>query len=220
MRKIDKDLSLATEYKAWIDAINAKGDDHPQYNSSKGKYYNDIIANLLWVQLGLCAYTEAYLMNPERVDPSKWVNGQIDTIEFFGQLEHFDSDLKPTKGWEWSNFFIVHSDINVKRKGTKKVIHIPKPDTGEYNPFDYLEYDFKTQYFKPKSSLAFAKKQQIVTDINTLGLNFSSIVDYRKKSLLPIIEAVRLGQKSLTEARAGLQEFYTAFEMSIKALGL
>ena len=85
MQKIDKGQLLATNYKAWIDAINARSAAHPEYNSSKNKYYNDIVANLLWVQRGLCAYTEMFLMDPEGVKPALWVSGSIAKIEFLGQ---------------------------------------------------------------------------------------------------------------------------------------
>ena len=49
MQKIDKSLTLATEYKKWLDSINKKA-KHPIYTSSNHRFYYDVIANLLWVQ--------------------------------------------------------------------------------------------------------------------------------------------------------------------------
>jgi len=62
MRKIEKDLTLATAYKKWLDGLNKSGEEHPEYTSN-GKFYQDIVANLLWVQKGLCAYTAMFLVN-------------------------------------------------------------------------------------------------------------------------------------------------------------
>jgi hypothetical protein len=127
MRKIDKDLTLATAYKKWLQELNKDGKDHPEY-SSANKFYKDIVANLLWVQKGLCAYTEMFLVDHTDLDPSEWKKGRFKEFEFLGHLDHYDSTLKKKKGWEWTNFFVVHSDVNVKRKGQKPVQGVLKPD--------------------------------------------------------------------------------------------
>lgn len=219
MRKITKDLSLATAYKKWIDEINAKGADHPEYKSDH-KYYRDIVANLLWVQGGLCAYTEMYLMDKADVDPANWTKGRIKEFDFLGHLDHYDSKLKKKHGWEWENFFVVHSDVNVKRKGQKKVNGLLKPDKARYDPFYYLEYDFRTHNFLPNRQRDLTIQRKILEDIHTLGLNYKPIIDYRREYLNPIIEDVRLGMSTLAAARKRIFKFYTAFEMSIQTLGL
>ena len=122
MKKIDKNLSLATSYKKWLDTLNKSGKSHPTYNSSNNKFYYDVIANLLWVQQGLCAYTEMFLINKNAVAPEKWGDGSFKRFEFLGQLDHFNARLKNTKGWDWDNFFVIHSDVNVKRKRDRKSV--------------------------------------------------------------------------------------------------
>src|SRR6218665_3124816 len=128
MRKIDKKLELATSYKKWLEKLQKSGKNHPKYTSSNNKFYYDIIANLLWVQQGLCAYTEMYLLNKNSVAAKEWTEGTFKQFEFLGQLDHFNAEMKDKKGWEWDNFFVVHSDVNVKRKRDKKINGIIKPD--------------------------------------------------------------------------------------------
>ncbi|HNG63681.1 MAG TPA: hypothetical protein PLK54_07995, partial [Ferruginibacter sp.] len=189
-------------------------------SSSNNTYYYDIIANLLWVQQGLCAYTEMYLIDKNTVAPKKWEKGKFKKFEFLGQLDHFDPSLKPKKGWEWNNFFVIHSDVNTKRKRDKKIHGIIKPDEEYYDPFEFLEYDFKTHNFLPNRSKSIKDQQLILDDINTLGLNFQPIIDYRIAYLKPLIDEVQLGIVSIDAARKSINKFYTAFEMSILSLGL
>jgi len=60
----------------------------------------------------------------------------------------------------------------------------------------------------------------ILEDLNTLGLNFKPIIDYRREYLTPLIDDVQLGKLRLTNAKEKLKNFYTAFEMSIRSLRL
>jgi len=219
MRKIDKSVTLATAYNKWLNSLNKAGTDHPEYKSSH-KYYHDIVANLLWVQKGLCAYTEMYLVNMNDVEPANWDAGRFKDFDFLGHLDHYDSSLKKKKGWEWNNFFVVHSDVNVKIKGQKKVHGILKPDKPKFNPFHYLEYDFKTHNFLPNRNRDLPLQRKVLDDINTLGLNFKPIIDYRREYLAPIIDDVSIGKLTLAKAKDRLFQFYTAFEMSINSLGL
>jgi hypothetical protein len=220
MRKLQKDPILATAYKKWLDGLSKPGKKYPSYSSSNNKYYYDIIANLLWVQQGLCAYTEMYLVDKNFVAPKNWTKGSFKKFEFPGQLDHFDPALKEIKGWEWTNFFVAHSDVNTKRKRDKTVHGIIKPDNDNYDPFVFLEYDFKQHHFLPNRNKRTKDQQFILEDINTLGLNFQPIIDYRKAFLKPVIDEVQLGIITLDNARTKLDKFYTAFEMSILSLGL
>jgi len=219
MRKIEKDLVLATAYKKWLDSLNKAGKDHPDYTSAH-KYYNDIVANLLWVQKGLCAYTEMYLVNIKELAPVNWDAGRFKDFDFLGHLDHYDPSLKKKKGWEWDNLFVVHGDVNVKRKGQKKVQGLLKPDKPKFDPFHYLQYDFKTHNFLPNGDRTLALQSKILDDINTLGLNYQPIIDYRREYLNPIIDDVSLGFLDLSKAKERLFQFYTSFEMSIKSLGM
>lgn len=220
MRKIEKNLSLATSYKRWLDGLNKFQKNHPLYSSSNNKYYYDIVANLLWVQQGLCAYTEMFLVKLSTVAPEKWIKGTYPKFEFFGQLDHFDPSLKKEKGWEWDNFFVVHTDVNTKRKRDKKLNGIIKPDNKDYDPFYFLEYDFRQHHFLPNRDRTLKDQKLILEDINALGLNFQPIIDYRIEYLKPIIDEVLLGILKISNARTRLNKFYTAFEMSILSLGL
>ena len=220
MKKIIKDLSLATFYKKWLEGLKKSGKTHPKYSSSNHKYYYDIIANLLWVQHGLCAYTEMFLINKNSISPEKWGEGTFKKFEFLGQLDHFNATLKEKKGWDWDNFFVVHGDVNVKRKRDKKINGIIKPDDANYDPFYFLEYDFKQNHFLPNRERNLKEQQLILEDINVLGLNFQPIIDYRIDYLKPIIDEVQLGKLTIPNARKKLSVFYTAFEMSILTLGL
>lgn len=220
MRKINKEEILATSYKDWIDKLESENTNHPEY-SSKHEFYLDVIANLLWVQKGLCAYTEIFLFDEKELNPELWIEGRFPTkFKFFGHLEHYDESLKKKKGWLWSNLFVAHSDVNSKNKGTKKVKYALKPDVDDYDPFFLLQYDFKTHFFQPNSEREFALQFKILNDINTLGLNFQPVVQLRKKVINPLIEDVRLKQKTVEQARNELIQFYTAFEMSLLSLKL
>jgi hypothetical protein len=107
MRRIDKENILALDYKEWIDKIESNSENHPDY-SSKHEYYFDIVANLLWVQRGLCAYTEMMLFDPNELGPDKWVNGRFTgKFKFFGHLEHYDESLKKTKGYLWIYLLLI-----------------------------------------------------------------------------------------------------------------
>ncbi len=218
MRKIDKNLDLALNYKNWLTSL---GDTcHPKY-TSQNEYYKDIVANLLWVQDGLCAYTEKYLINSQRVSPDKWVDGKFDKIEIDGDLDHYNPILKNDFGWDWSNFFLIDKNTNSTRvKGIKVPNAILKPDNETYDPFYYLEYDFEKHIFCANSTLDFEQQLRVKDDIDTLGLNYQPIIDFREKYLNPIILDVQNKQKNIEDARRDLIQFKTAFEMSMKQLNI
>lgn len=219
MKKLDKLKILATAYKEWLDSLEDSQVDHPEYNSSRGEFYFDIIANLLWIQDGLCAYSEKFLFDQNQLSEENWKGGRYGKgkFEFYGHLEHYDEKLKAKKGWLWSNLFVVQADINNK-KGSKAVMYALKPDLDDYDPFYLLEYNFKEHKFIPNSNRDFLMQERILADINTLGLNFQPLTQERKEVLNFLIEEVRLNRKSLDEARNSLREYFTAFEMLIMSL--
>ncbi len=221
MRKLDKTKILASSYKAWHDKLEQEAQDHPEY-SSRHRFYVDVVANLLWIQDGFCAYTEQFLFDKSELAEDNWNEGVYGKgkFEFYGHLEHYDESLKATKGWLWSNLFVVHGDINTKNKGRKPVMYALKPDVDDYNPFYLLEYNFKEHRFVPNSNRDFDLQEKILHDIKVLGLNFQALVQDRKMQLNLLIEEVRLKQKTLAKARTDLKEFYTSFEMLVKALNL
>ncbi|MDI9366519.1 MAG: hypothetical protein QM541_16300 [Flavobacterium sp.] len=218
MQKIEKNIMLATEYKKWLDKINKKA-KHPIYTSSNHRFYYDVIANLLWVQKGLCAYTELFLCNAKYFDKLNWDNGKFNQFEFKGQLDHYDATLKEKKGWDWNNFFMIDSDVN-RKKNNKKMSGYLKPDKDDYDPFYFLEYDFKTHNFIPSTERTDEAQDKILEEINILGLNFQPIIDNRKNYITPLIDDVSLGIKSQNDVRKNLFQFYTSFEMSLRGLQL
>lgn len=221
MRKLDKTLILATAYKDWLDKEEAEVKTHPAYNS-RNKFYRDVVANLLWIQQGVCAYTEHFLFDHRELAPDNWENGKYSKAEFdfFGHLEHYDELLKEEKGWLWDNFFVVFSDINTKRKGSKTVKYTLKPDATDYDPFYLLEYNFKNHKFAANRERDFDLQELITHDIVVLGLNYQSVVQKRRMQLPKLVEDIALDKISLGEARANLREFFTAFEMIIRELKL
>jgi hypothetical protein len=198
MRKIDKTQILSTKYKKWEAELERSNLQHPKYNSSKFRFYKDIVMNLFYCQNGLCAYTEQRLCEEEFFDFKHWEDG-IYTIEkpaFFGQLEHFDESLKAKKNdkeglkdWLWDNLFMVNSDINTKIKGSKSIDYILKPDNPNYNPFELLQYNLDTHEFSVNTkndNLTADEKERIERMIETLGLNYHPVTKARKRFLCRI----------------------------------
>jgi hypothetical protein len=184
MQKIDKSQILSTNYKTWH---NSLGDNHPTYNSSNNKYYNEIKMCLLHCQKGLCAYTEEMLCDEKYFDISNWQNGkytpltQIQKNEIQGDLEHFDESLKTQKAWLWDNLFIVDTYINCRVKHTKAIKNILKPDSSTYDPYKYLDFNYETGVFFPNINLTQQEKDDVAYMIEVLGIN--CFFSQRKKQL-------------------------------------
>lgn len=214
MRKIDKSIILATVYKEWEADFEQKGAIHGIYNSSKNKFYNDVIMNLLHCQKGVCAYTEIKLCDIDKCAPSNWKNGRYKgKYKPKGNLDHFDPHLKTDKAWLWSNLFVIDTDVNTKVKGSHSVDAILKPDLPSYTPSNLLEYDAVLHIFKPHSSLADLNKvKRLETMIDTLGINWDEIRDTRRKYLTDIFNDIEMGFKTIESVV--LHQFFTAFEMS------
>jgi hypothetical protein len=215
MRKLDKTQLLATHYKAEIDNL-PQDQPHPAYTSSAWKsYYYDIVANLNWVQKGLCAYTEVLLQDYEHTAPEKWTDGRYGRFECAGQLDHYDPDLKVAQGWLWDNFFLVDAAINSKKvKGSKKPNGILEPDKPDFDPAYWLEYNTEYHIFIPNSGRTIEEQNATLHDINTLGLNWGTVKDRRQKYLNKAMRTVIDKDKSFSDAFAELYQFFTAFELS------
>jgi len=175
MRKIDKTTNLSTKYKEWLDELEDAGENHPKYNSSNFKFYNDIKFDLLRCQKGLCAYTEMRLCPLEFLTEDYWENGKYKFEKGFtkpaGQLEHFDSELKTDKAWLWDNLFVSDSDAN-RDKSTAKIDKILKPDEPDYDPLQLLEFDFEKMVYIPNSKRKKEEQERIENMIKILGINF------------------------------------------------
>ncbi|MEM9846991.1 MAG: hypothetical protein AAF847_03815 [Bacteroidota bacterium] len=201
MRKIDKNCDLSSKYKAWEEDMEDNNKPHPKYSSSNGKYYWDIKMQLHRCQRGLCAYTEKELCDEEFFSEECWEEGSYknrpEQAGKFGDLEHFDENLKTKKGdeinrkdWLWRNFFVVDSDVN-NWKGTQEVDDILKPDREGYDPFSLLDYVVETHEFIPKRGLEEEIEERVRKMILVLGIN--TVRNNRRKYLRKLFRLYRLG---------------------------
>ena len=212
MKKIDKSKILSKEYFKWMEELKEK---HPKYNSSH-KYIKDIKMNLLYCQNGLCAYTEEQLCDLELLEESYWKDERyIHSLEnedlINGDLEHFDCDLKESKAYLWDNLFMVNSNINCRIKGTKSVKNILKPDSEEYDPFKYLEFDYKINRFLPNINLSKEEKEKVEEMIEVLGINKNAFK--RAKQIKDLKEDFEFDEK-LEEP----YEYITSWQMTLNQL--
>lgn len=221
MRKLNKTCDLSTVYKDWEEELENTNQPHPKYSSSSFRFYKDVVMQLFRCQNGLCAYTEKRLCPPELIEANQWTGGRftgnLPNKGKFGQLEHFDESLKAKsitalkQDWLWSNFFMVHSDIN-NRKGTKSVDYILKPDSEDYNPFELLDYDFDDHHFYPNLELETALQMRVLEMIDTLGIN--DVAPFRKKFLSEQFYYFFTGQ----ELDDSPSEYPTAYEFALRKL--
>lgn len=211
MRKIDKTTILSTEYKRWEEGFEYRQEDHPPYKADRA-YYIDVVMNLLHCQEGRCAYTEMRLCAEADYKPEHWKNGRYASKrpDFFGELEHYDHNLKEHKGWLWSNFFMVHSDINRKVKKTYDVDPILKPDSDDYDPFELLAYDEQTHRFIANTDLPDSEQQRINQMIMILGINYGSVIAHRREILSEQFAKIEFCMTTWDEQP---KEFITSFEM-------
>ena len=209
MRKIDKTCNLSTVYKAWEEDLTIP---HPIYNnnSARTQRYKDVVTQLLYCQDGLCAFTEQIICDKSCYEEDKWTDGQYapDKPEFEGELDHFDSDRKTNEGWAWDNFLVVSTHINQKRKGSKPVDDILKPDHPDYNENKVLAYNLDTNRFLPNLNLTTAEQERVQNMIEVLGLNFGSIVRKRREYLSDRFTLMEY------EDDVAINQFPTAFKMS------
>jgi len=208
MRKIDKTKILSVEYKKWLDKLNRDQMNHPQ----RGIYHDDVVMNLLYCQKGVCAYTEMALCDHDLLREDKWEKGRYklkkhEKPQCLGELEHFDPKLKKDKYWEWDNLFVVLEKIN-RRKGTKEVDEILKPDSPGYNPMVLLEYDEDYHVFYPSPDIEDdILIERIERMITVLQLNFDFVRQERRKFLT---KAIELGEMNRP---IEIDRFFTAYQM-------
>ncbi len=221
MKRIDKNCTPSTIYKAWEENLEAMNAAHPKYTHSKTRddHYLDIFMQLHYCQDGLCAYTEMWLCSKVHFSAENWSNGKYiapkPNNNIFGQLEHFNSELKSKKkditgkkDWLWDNLFVAHDKINnIKRE--KAVDVILKPDTEAYDPFTLLDYDISSHKYIPNKSLEKSDSERIRVMLNTLGVNFFS--DIRRSYVEGKLKLFFLHNKNWENIF--IEQFPTAFEM-------
>jgi hypothetical protein len=211
MQKIDKDKILSTNYKDWEDKLTK----HPKYSSSH-KFIKDIKMNLLHCQKGLCAYTEELLCDLKLISEDNWKNGEYITDLsnenlVNGDLEHFDCTLKEEKAYLWDNLFMVNSNINCRVKGTKRVDNILKPDSADYDPYKYLEFDTDVNKFIANTNLEKDIQNKVNEMIQVLGINRNAFK--RAKLIKDLKEDYELGLKIKEPI-----EYITAWTMTLEQL--
>ena len=218
MQKIDKKKILSTKYKKWLDNLDDK--NHPKYSSSSFRFYQDIKMSLLYCQNGLCAYSEKFLCSPEFLKKENWDDTEYikeldkeELKEIKGDLEHFDESLKSEKAWLWKNLFIVDTYIN-RVKGTQPINNILKPDEENYNPYEYLDFNYDTGRFFPKVTLKKDDKENVEYMIKTLGINIYHTE--RKKRLKSFL--LEYEMKEILEIEVDVYEYLTAWKMTLQAL--
>jgi len=211
MRKIDKSTILSVKYKEWVEGLEV--DNHPEYNSSKNKYYHDIKMSLLYCQKGLCAYTEQLLCDTKYLDQANWDSEKYikvlsieDKHAIQGDLEHFDESLKSDNGWLWDNLFVVVTHNNCRIKGSKSIKPILKPDSPDYDPYKYLTFDSEEGIFGANGALDDAKREEVEYMIKTLGLN--CIADDRKRQIKQWLDMKDMG------IEIDVYRYVTAWEMT------
>jgi len=213
MRKIDKTIILSKNYKKWVDAL---GDEHPKYNSSQNRYYNDIRMSLLYCQNALCAYTEEELCDSYLIQDNNWNDDkyitEIDNQNLVnGDLEHFDIALKEKQAWLWDNLFFVQGDINRKVKCAQSIQTILKPDSPEYDENKYLEFDYEKNMFIANQELTKKEKDDVECMIRTLGINANGFK--RRRQINRLVKAFKFGLE-LDEP----YEYITSWNMTLQQL--
>ncbi len=212
MRKIDKSEIIATEYFLWSKQLETSQTNF-KYNSSKNEFYLDVLINLIILQNGLCAYTEFRLVEEDKIVDLKnlFVNGRYagSKPESSFEIEHFDSNLAKTKGWKWENLFAVYDSINTKVKKRQDVKHILKPDSIEYDPLEFLDYDEDLHIFIPSEKLNIHQRKEVKKMILVLGLNWGQIKMKRSEFISEQFF------KSKHNQPINIHQFITAYEMYI-----
>lgn len=216
MRKIDKTTILSTVYKEWEQTFERDGKSHGTYNSSKNEFYLDVVFNLLFCQKGVCAYSETLLCADHLYEINLWEKGRYkvnNDAKKLGSLDHFNPNLKKDKAWLWDNLFMVHSDLN-RDKAKKEITFLPKPDSDNYLPEKYFEYDSISHIFFPNHTLEMHVQEKIKSDILILGINHPTIVSQREQYIQPILER----HKYTNDKTLSTKQFFTALEMSLAKL--
>ncbi|MFZ2969423.1 MAG: hypothetical protein WA080_10260 [Sulfuricurvum sp.] len=214
MKKIDKTTILSKNYENWVATL---GEEHPKYDSSKNKYYNDVKMSLLHCQGGLCAYTEEQLCDKELLKSHNWdgekyvtaLDNHTNLVN--GNLEHFDESLKAKQAWLWDNLFFVQGDINQKVKCSQAIQAILKPDAPHYDPYHYLAFDYQHNLFIANENLTSQEQEDVECMIQTLGINANA---FKRKSLIKrLLKAVEYDME-LEEP----EEYITAWKMTLGQL--
>lgn len=211
MRKLDKIITLSTEYEAWY-----KENKAAKYKSSTDKYYYDVLYELLIIQEGLCAYTEYRLIEEPLLDMIKagYDSGKYTSAfrpQIPAHIEHFSKARKITSGWDWDNLFTTFTEVNFKKNHLEDkygVDDILKPDTKKYDPNKYLMYDISEHLFFPNSKLNKPDTKKVFNMIIVLGLN-NDFIRMKRREYLETIKIL----DGYSKMKQTIHQFHTAYSM-------
>lgn len=222
MRKISKVSFPATVFQTEIAKYNTT--NHPDYSKGvfRNNHYSSVFWGLLICQKGLCAYTESLLTNDTNLlnASGSFKAGMtaipIPTSSIDADIEHYDSNLKKTKGWQFDNLFLCRVFINRDIKKDKETLPFLKPDDPSYSPEIYLSYNFKRHHYTANPALANDVKEKINYQLNfVLGINSETIVSERRSILESAKRYIQDRFKTYEEVlKNEVNAFYTAFVMS------
>lgn len=232
MQKLNKSSFRGNKYWEWYiknyNLRNIKYDD----NSLKQQFYDDIVANLIKIQKGVCAYSERKISELSLIEnEGNWtvdgfkIGNLLAGMRIWGaiNLDHWNPKLKNTCGWSWDNFFLVDTKINqIKNDRIPKIL---KPDSEIYDPFKYLDYDFNNLKFAVSQNIKDVSEfQDIQNDIKILGLNsvYSYCIERQATIIKAFIKYHAIREKTeenihsfFNKEKQFLSEYFTAFEMSV-----
>jgi hypothetical protein len=157
-----------------------------------------------------------FICPPSLYKSDNWIDGdykntgEFKRIDHAGELEHFDHHLKKDKYWLWDNLFMIDSTIN-SRKSDKDIVYYLKPDSKDYSPEKYFDYDEETHRFVPNTDLDIEQRTEIKDMIdNVFYLNHGVILNDRRDFIN------ELKTKITNKSSYKFDRFFTATKMCLE----
>jgi hypothetical protein len=134
----------------------------------------------------------------------------IRRVDHLGELDHFDPEDKKTHYWNWNNLFMIHAKIN-GIKSDQKVVGYLKPDSKDYDPRRFFDYDEITHRFIPSTDISDdEKKQEIQYMIDSVLLLNHGVVRNERRDYIGMLK----GKRDRNE-HFEIDRFFTAVSWSI-----
>jgi hypothetical protein len=107
--------------------------------------------------------------------------------------------------------FVVLERIN-RKKGTKEVDYILKPDSPDYDPMKLLEYNEKYHIFIPHTGIKDKTiRERIQRMIDVLHINYDFVCRERRRFLKEVCKSREMDQP------VEIDRFFTAYQMAAAA---
>ena len=155
---------------------------HPTASQfSRHNYWKEVHGDLYLLYRGICAYCASWSPRSPRPKDSQT------------SVDHFiPKSLQPVMAYEWSNFRLCRSRLNSNKGNSLEVM----------DPFyiqnGWFSIDFSSFLLKSSSLIPDYIKSQVITTINTLGLNHNDYVNER----VEVIRGYCRGQLTLPQLNA------------------